>query len=154
MQSGGAPTEAAAAESPSFIVGLGPSDAPRACEFPSPSSAQFNDRGGQAPALRARGHRLLVGRSRGTGPRATGPGAPSSRWTIAGDRPPRYGHIETGRSLLPYCIETRRSLLRGFMKHPHNRTKFGGLIQDFFAFACAFSNSTAASGSGIPRICN
>ena len=31
---------------------------------------------------------------------------------LAGDRPPRYGNIETGRSLLPE-IETRRSLLPG-----------------------------------------
>ena len=30
---------------------------------------------------------------------------------LAGDRPPRYGNIETRRSLLRYCIETRRSLL-------------------------------------------
>ena len=32
---------------------------------------------------------------------------------IAGDRPPRYGNIETRRSLLPEEIETGRSLLRG-----------------------------------------
>ena len=25
---------------------------------------------------------------------------------IAGDRPPRYGNTETGRSLLPGCMET------------------------------------------------
>ena len=32
---------------------------------------------------------------------------------IAGDRPPRYGNIETGRALLPEDIETGRDLLPG-----------------------------------------
>ena len=42
------------------------------------------DRGGQAPALRARGHHLFVGR--GPVPRHA-----TRIPTIAGDRPPRYG---------------------------------------------------------------
>ena len=146
------------AESPSFIVGLGPSHATRACEVPrhrprnstiagdrppryGTGSTVFslNDRGGQAPALRDREHRLLVERSRGTGPRATGTS--------------RSGSLSYREE-----IETRRSLLRGFMKHPHNSAKFGGWIQNFFASASRsardFSNSADASGSGIPRIRN
>ena len=46
-----------------------------------------------------------------------------SRLTMAsaGDRPPRYGNVETGRALLPAEIETRRALLPAShrdMKHP------------------------------------
>ena len=35
----------------------------------------------------------------------------------AGDRPPRYGNIETGRSLLPEEIEARKSLLLNASKY-------------------------------------
>ena len=43
--------------------------------------------------------------------RSVGPKTPLLPMELAGDRPPRYGHIETRRSLLPAEIETRRSLL-------------------------------------------
>ena len=67
-----------------------------------------------------------VERSRGTGPRTTVTTKKSSLFTvgrgpvprqrprnptIAGDRPPRYGNIETRRAILRYCIETGRFLL-------------------------------------------
>ena len=84
----------------------------RAC--PSPSLVESNDHGGQAPALRlSRPPPFIVGR----GPvprhasrceknvscslRSVGPKTPLLTTEIAGDRPPRYGIIETGMSLLP-----------------------------------------------------
>ena len=62
---------------PPFTVGRGP--VPRHATIARDRPSPCNDREGQALALRS------LKRSRGTGPRATGPE------TIAGDRPPRYG---------------------------------------------------------------
>ena len=91
----------------------------RAC--PSPSLAQSNNRGGQAPALRKKTSLRSVGPEtlllddgqRGGNPLGCASG-------IRG--PPRYGNIETGRSLLRGCIETGRSLLPAIARGPVTAT--------------------------------
>ena len=61
--------------------------------------ASSNDRGGQAPALREKNATLTVVRKNVT--LTVGRGPVPRHATIAGDRPPRYGDVETRRSLLP-----------------------------------------------------
>ena len=113
-------------------VGLGPSHATRACERVSLAIVRTPGPVSQDRLILTYSGETHIG-----------------TMEFAGDRPPRYGHIETGRSRLPVCIEPRGLSYRPWIACRLSREATSSetaFVQSTSATLCRLISATSTNG--------